>query len=181
MCGRWSIPSSPCPLPVVNFGTAPPQALPLLQKEFPIERARMRLRLTVPVEAQQELEQLLQREAADVAGLDVAAGGMCVVVAQVEPGVFRDLNNFMQVGARAGALVEAGNTPKPRHHLFEEGDVETGCGGLAVAGGRRRWWASAQMLALSLIMHLGLVGELVGRQRQLRPVAASAVMRCEGV
>ncbi|KAG2444446.1 hypothetical protein HXX76_001199 [Chlamydomonas incerta] len=82
------------------------EALPLLQKEFPIERARMRLRLTVPVEAQQELEQLLQREAADVAGLDVAAGGMCVVVAQVEPGVFRDLNNFMQTTARGAGRLE---------------------------------------------------------------------------
>ncbi|KXZ48751.1 hypothetical protein GPECTOR_25g335 [Gonium pectorale] len=82
------------------------EALPLLQKEFPIERARMRLRLSVPVAAQQELEQLLQREAADVQSLDVAAGGTCTVVAQVEPGVFRELHNFMQTAARGSGRLE---------------------------------------------------------------------------
>ncbi len=62
------------------------QALPLLQQSFPIERARMRLKLSVPAEAQQELEQLLQREAADVQSLDVGPGGVCTVVAQVRAG-----------------------------------------------------------------------------------------------
>ncbi|GFR52568.1 hypothetical protein Agub_g15160, partial [Astrephomene gubernaculifera] len=42
------------------------EALPLLQAQFPIERARMRLRLWVPAEAQQELEQLLRREGGEV-------------------------------------------------------------------------------------------------------------------
>ncbi len=59
-----------------------PQALPLLQKEFPIERARMRLKLTAPLECQQELEQLLQRCEADVQSIEVGPG-VCNVVAQV--------------------------------------------------------------------------------------------------
>ncbi|GLI61502.1 hypothetical protein VaNZ11_003831 [Volvox africanus] len=82
------------------------EALPLLQNEFPIERARMRLKLSVPVEVQQELEQLLQTEAADVQSLDVGAGGLCTVVAQVEPGAFRNLHNFMQTSTRGTGRLE---------------------------------------------------------------------------
>ncbi|EFJ42254.1 hypothetical protein VOLCADRAFT_83724 [Volvox carteri f. nagariensis] len=82
------------------------EALPLLQKEFPIERARMRLKLSVPVGSQQELEQLLQREAAEVQSLDVgggAAGGVCTAVALVEPGSFRNLHNFIQQQSAASS------------------------------------------------------------------------------
>ncbi|GIL92274.1 hypothetical protein Vretimale_18438 [Volvox reticuliferus] len=82
------------------------EALPLLKKEFPIERARMRLKLSVPVEAQQELEQLLQMEAADVQSLDVGPGGVCAVVAQVEPGAFRNLHSFMQTSTRGIGRLE---------------------------------------------------------------------------
>ncbi|GLC46131.1 hypothetical protein PLESTB_001193300 [Pleodorina starrii] len=82
------------------------EALPLLQKEFPIERARMHLKLCVGVEAQQELEQLLQREAAEVESIDVGAGGVCTVVAQVEPGAFRNLHNFVQTSARGSGRLE---------------------------------------------------------------------------
>ncbi|GIL54427.1 hypothetical protein Vafri_9964 [Volvox africanus] len=82
------------------------EALPLLQNEFPIERARMRLKLSVPVQAQQELEQLLQTEAADVQSLDVGAGGLCTVVAQVEPGAFRNLHTFMQTSTRGTGRLE---------------------------------------------------------------------------
>ncbi|PNH01523.1 Ribosome maturation protein SBDS, partial [Tetrabaena socialis] len=58
------------------------EALPLLQREFPIERARMRLKLVVPAEAQQELEVLLQREGGEVQSMDVGPGGACTVVAE---------------------------------------------------------------------------------------------------
>jgi hypothetical protein len=67
------------------------QALPLLQARFPIERARMRLRVVVPVEHRQELEDKLlgggrsQTEMADIQGPNFTlttqvwrqAGGLC--------------------------------------------------------------------------------------------------------
>lgn len=82
------------------------EALPLLQQEFPIERARMRLKLTAPLDCQQELEQLLQRCEADVQSIDVGPG-VCNVVAQVEPGAFRDLHAFLQgPAARGGGRLE---------------------------------------------------------------------------
>ncbi|KAG2493699.1 hypothetical protein HYH03_008213 [Edaphochlamys debaryana] len=82
------------------------EALPLLREQFPIERARMRLRLSVPAEAAQELEQLLGREAGAVQSLDVGAGGTTTVVAQVEPGVFRELHTFMQTTCRGAGRLE---------------------------------------------------------------------------
>lgn len=79
-------------------------ALPLLQAQFPIERARMRLRLSAPVgEQAHELEQLLHREGAEVESLEVAAGGVCTLVAKVDPGVFRTLHSFMQSSTQSCA------------------------------------------------------------------------------
>lgn len=45
--------------PPLLLSPPPPQALPLLQQRFPIERARMRLRITVPLRCKEELLELL--------------------------------------------------------------------------------------------------------------------------
>ncbi|KAF8060050.1 Sbds [Scenedesmus sp. PABB004] len=71
------------------------EVLPTLQARFPIQRARMRLRLQVPAAHQEALLGMLDASAAAVESID-AAGHDAAVVAQVEPGVFRELHVFMQ-------------------------------------------------------------------------------------
>ncbi|WIA33728.1 hypothetical protein OEZ86_006845 [Tetradesmus obliquus] len=69
--------------------------LPLLQARFPIQRARMRLKLQVPQQHQQALLDALDAAGSVVEGIE-QAGSAAVVVTQVEPGVFRELHVFMQ-------------------------------------------------------------------------------------
>jgi ribosome maturation protein SDO1 len=60
------------------------QALPMLQAKFPIQRARMRLKLSVPTEAQGALLDELDGKGGVVESTDMAAGGSTfVAVAQV--------------------------------------------------------------------------------------------------
>ena len=48
-----------------------PQALPLLKARFPIERARMRLRLAVPLRCKDEMLELLGRQGGAVEEQDL--------------------------------------------------------------------------------------------------------------
>lgn len=73
------------------------EALPLLQSQFPIQRARMRLKLAVPLSSKDELEELLARQGGVVEERDLAlGGGHLSSVCLVEPGVFRELHSFVQ-------------------------------------------------------------------------------------
>jgi hypothetical protein len=56
------------------------QALPLLQSRFPIERARMRLKLTVPLSSREELLELVGRQGGQVEEQDLAGECACVCV-----------------------------------------------------------------------------------------------------
>ncbi|MEW5297476.1 MAG: hypothetical protein WDW38_006309 [Sanguina aurantia] len=71
------------------------EALSLLQAQFPIERARMRLRLAVPAEHTEALQRCLDAHDAFLEGND-SSGGTITMVVQVEPGAFRELHTFMQ-------------------------------------------------------------------------------------
>lgn len=53
------------------------QALPLLQSRFPIERARMRLKLVVPLAARDELMELLRQHAAAIEEQELIGGSGC--------------------------------------------------------------------------------------------------------
>mmetsp|Transcript_12936 Transcript_12936/g.23002 ORF Transcript_12936/g.23002 Transcript_12936/m.23002 type:complete len:391 (-) Transcript_12936:258-1430(-) len=76
------------------------EAIPLLQKTFPIQRARMRLKLVVPPIAQHEAEALLRRLEASLEQMDVGgARGMDSFTALVDPGAFRELHAFAQQNA----------------------------------------------------------------------------------
>jgi ribosome maturation protein SDO1 len=68
----------------------PAQVLPLLQARFPIQRARMRLKLQVPLHHQQQLLALLDAAGSAVEDIDATTGGggggaSCSVVVQVRP------------------------------------------------------------------------------------------------
>eukprot|EP00879_Flechtneria_rotunda_P017508 GHRR01018357.1.p1 GENE.GHRR01018357.1~~GHRR01018357.1.p1 ORF type:complete len:342 (+),score=143.17 GHRR01018357.1:1083-2108(+) len=80
------------------------EVLPLLQQRFPIQRARMRLKLQVPAANQQDLLDMLDQAGSTVETID-AAGSHSVVITQVEPGVFRELHHFMHdTTARQGRI-----------------------------------------------------------------------------
>jgi len=82
------------------------EALPLLQGQFSIERARMRLKLTTPAAARASLGELLaargaviesETTASAAEGAQSSSGAAaCSLTVQVDPGVFRDLHTFMQ-------------------------------------------------------------------------------------
>lgn len=72
------------------------QALPLLQKQFPIERARMQLKLVAPGDRKQELYDLVDSHQAVIESCDNNPQTSSVVV-QVEPGLFRELHAAVQV------------------------------------------------------------------------------------
>ncbi|GBF94191.1 hypothetical protein Rsub_07178, partial [Raphidocelis subcapitata] len=71
-------------------------ALPLLQQQFRIERARMRLRLAAPASGRAALGALLEERGGVVESEAPAEAGFSSLTVQVEPGVFRDLHAFMQ-------------------------------------------------------------------------------------
>ena len=64
------------------------KALPLLQAKFPIERARMRLKLTAPSDRKEQLLEMVDSYDAVVESVD-QAGANTSVVAQVGGGVER--------------------------------------------------------------------------------------------
>jgi ribosome maturation protein SDO1 len=53
--------------------------LPLLQQQFPIERAKMRLKLQVPVAAQQQLLDMLDAKGSLVETVDSSASTTTVI------------------------------------------------------------------------------------------------------
>ncbi|KAF6252326.1 SBDS protein C-terminal domain-containing protein [Scenedesmus sp. NREL 46B-D3] len=81
------------------------EVLPLLQARFPIQRARMRLKLQLPAQHQQALLDSLDAAGGVVEGIE-QAGAHSVVVTQVEPGVFRELHVFMQDATQRQGRIE---------------------------------------------------------------------------
>eukprot|EP00955_Chlamydomonas_euryale_P113224 366202-Chlamydomonas_euryale.AAC.7 len=71
------------------------EALPALQAKFPIERARMRLRLSAPCDRRQQLLDIAERYGARLEGVS-DEGTTSSMVVQVEPGAFRELHNQLQ-------------------------------------------------------------------------------------
>lgn len=80
------------------------ESLPLLQQRFPIERARMRLQLTVPLNNKDEVHEVLTANQSLVEEKDLV-GSMLVVVCLVDPGAFRALHALVQ-GLGGGSRVE---------------------------------------------------------------------------
>lgn len=82
------------------------EALPLLQQRFPIERARMRLRITVPLRCKEELMELLERRQGVVEETELVGSSQLVVVCLVEPGIFRDVHSLLQSSAEGLGRLE---------------------------------------------------------------------------
>ncbi|KAG1671280.1 hypothetical protein FOA52_010851 [Chlamydomonas sp. UWO 241] len=82
------------------------EALPMLQAKFPIERARMRLKLTAPTDRKAQLVDMVESYDARLEGVEDHAGGTTSVVAQVEPGAFRELHNRLQAEMGGGGRIE---------------------------------------------------------------------------
>ena len=82
------------------------EALPILKAKFPIERARMRLRIIVPTGSADEVRDLLAQQRAVIEEQDLhQQGSMVSMVCLVDPGAFRKLHSLVQ-GAGAGGRVE---------------------------------------------------------------------------
>lgn len=82
------------------------EALRLLESEIPIQRARMRLKLTAPAgSSSEEILALLKEgdEGAVVEACDLIAGGSVTIICQVDPGMFRQLNRIVQEAATSVA------------------------------------------------------------------------------
>ncbi len=71
-------------------------ALPRLQKEFAISRARMRFRLCVRPEHAAALRQLLRAQAHTLEAEDTLPGGQLAVTCTVEPGCYRVFDAFIR-------------------------------------------------------------------------------------
>ncbi len=80
------------------------EALPVLKSRFPIERARMRLRITIPLTGGDELKDLLNSKAAAIEEQDLH-GSMLTLVCLLDPGAYRAVHALVQ-GAGAGGRVE---------------------------------------------------------------------------
>ncbi|EIE26602.1 Shwachman-Bodian-diamond syndrome, partial [Coccomyxa subellipsoidea C-169] len=72
-------------------------ALQQLKEKLPIERARMRLRLQIPVTCRNDLMQLLASQQATIESEDLALhNSQLTVTCLVDPGAFRSLHTFVQ-------------------------------------------------------------------------------------
>jgi ribosome maturation protein SDO1 len=80
------------------------EALPLLRHRFPIERARMRLKMLIPLDSADELNTLLSAKAAVMEERDLV-GNLLSVVCLIDPGAFRAIHALVQ-GAGGGGRVE---------------------------------------------------------------------------
>eukprot|EP00890_Picochlorum_soloecismus_P001857 jgi/Picsp_1/2672/NSC_00902-R1_ribosome maturation protein sbds-like len=74
------------------------EALPLLQDRFPIERARMYLKIHVPLSCCQELKSVLKNESGSIEEDDIC-GSMVVVKCYIDPGSYRVVNKYVQDSA----------------------------------------------------------------------------------
>lgn len=80
------------------------EALPILKSRFPIERARMRLRITIPLTGGDELKELLNSRLAVIEEQDLH-GNMLNLVCLLDPGAYRAVHALVQA-AGAGGRVE---------------------------------------------------------------------------
>ncbi len=79
------------------------ETLPLLQAQFPIERAQMLLRIVVPVGSSQDFQALLSRRRAVVTEQNIE-GDDLVVECCIDPGAYRELNAFVVDEGQRGRL-----------------------------------------------------------------------------
>ncbi|PSC73308.1 ribosome maturation SBDS [Micractinium conductrix] len=81
------------------------EALPLLKSRFPIERARMRLKLLVPLNCKDELLELVRQQGGVVEEQDLIGSNFCLVCL-VEPGIFRPVHSFIQTSSAGVGRLE---------------------------------------------------------------------------
>lgn len=81
------------------------EALPLLQSRFPIERARMRLHIVLPVSSREEVHELMTQRGAVIEELDLQGNGMLSMRCLVDPGAFRAVHALVQA-AGGGSRVD---------------------------------------------------------------------------
>jgi ribosome maturation protein SDO1 len=79
------------------------ETLPLLQAQFPIERAQMLLRIVVPVGSSQDFQALLARRRAVLTEQNIE-GDDLVVECCIDPGAYRELNSFVVDEGQRGRL-----------------------------------------------------------------------------
>ncbi|PRW61221.1 ribosome maturation SBDS [Chlorella sorokiniana] len=81
------------------------EALPLLKSRFPIERARMRLKLLVPLGCKDELLDLVRAQGGALEEQDLI-GSSFSLVCLVEPGIFRSVHSFIQTSSGGSGRLE---------------------------------------------------------------------------
>ncbi|KAI8114064.1 hypothetical protein M9434_002190 [Picochlorum sp. BPE23] len=79
------------------------EALPLLKAVFPIERAQMQLKITIPVSSFQDLEKILKEHHAAVMEQNIEDDGV-VVECCIDPGAYRKIHGFVQDEGQHGRL-----------------------------------------------------------------------------
>ena len=72
------------------------EALPILKKRFPIERAKMRLRILIPLHGKDELYELLSKNEATIENQDLKDSNMLYQTCLIDPGAFRKVHNVVQ-------------------------------------------------------------------------------------
>jgi hypothetical protein len=75
----------------------------LLKEKFPIERAQMQLRITIPVAVSQEFQKLLSKRFATVIEQNIE-GEQLIVECCIDPGAYREIHSFVQDEGQHGRL-----------------------------------------------------------------------------
>lgn len=81
------------------------EALPVLKSRFPIERARMRLKLLVPLGCKDELLELVRHQGGLLEEQELI-GSNFSLVCLVEPGIFRPVHSFIQTSSAGVGRLE---------------------------------------------------------------------------
>ena len=80
------------------------EALTSLKERFPIERARMRLRIVVPLDIREELDELMSSYSATIEEQDLLGTNMILLSCLIDPGAFRKAHALVQSGGQGGRV-----------------------------------------------------------------------------
>ncbi|KAL4855148.1 Ribosome maturation protein [Chlorella vulgaris] len=139
------------------------EALPLLKARFPIERARMRLRLAVPLRCKDEMLELLGRQGGAVEEQDLL-GDLFSVVCLVEPGTFRSVHTFIQTSSEGAGRLEVLSLAATGEAEADVGAAAVGLEGLGLAAGSTQAQQQQQQAQ----------AQVQQQQQRQRPAAAAS-------
>eukprot|EP00899_Mesostigma_viride_P010114 jgi/Mesvir1/19103/Mv12850-RA.1 len=134
------------------------EVIPLLEKSFPIMRAKMKVRLQVPEQHAKKLREHL-RDVSAVVESTTSQQDAVSLVCLIDPGSFRGMETFVQEGVGGAGLVEVLSLS-----VHEEGDTHIGLDGDQV---RKDGPAGA-----SIATPIGASGDGVAGEGSLRDTTA---------